>query len=119
MKWSKLHKQKNFDLSDSEDEDSDDEDDDEEDEDARMEHRAISHPWGGINRIRGMPQAKILATWGEDGVVRMWNVAKEFDSMATGKVRRMYFMWNVAKEFDSMATGKVRTINLRISLGKT
>lgn len=86
MKWSKLTKTKDMDNSDSEDEDMDSDDDDDDDMDPILEHRAIPHENVGVNRIRAMPQAKICSTWGDDGVVRMWNINKEVQSLDSEKV---------------------------------
>lgn len=59
---------------DDNDDDSDDESDEEVDLDPVMEHFAMKH-YGGVNRIRAMPQqSQIVATWSDAGSVNLYNV---------------------------------------------
>lgn len=76
-------------------EDSDEEDsEDEIDMDPIMEHYSIKH-YGGVNRIRAMPQrSEIVATWSDAGTVNLFNVesimqrfsASEGKGMSTGSI---------------------------------
>jgi ribosome assembly protein RRB1 len=71
---------------DNADDDEDDEDDDDDDDDEMepvMEHYSIPH-YGGVNRVRVMPQnPDIVATWSDAGAIHLFNVAsirQRFDS---------------------------------------
>ncbi|KAJ3339796.1 ribosome biosynthesis protein rrb1 [Gonapodya sp. JEL0774] len=47
------------------------------DEDPVLEHRAIPHPAGGVNRVRIAPDEHVIATWADSGVVCVWDVADQ------------------------------------------
>jgi ribosome assembly protein RRB1 len=50
--------------------------DDEIDLDPIVEHFSIAHPFGGINRVRVMPQnSNIVATWSEDATVNIFDIS--------------------------------------------
>lgn len=58
----------------NDDEDDDEDSEDEIDLDPVMEHYSIKH-YGGVNRIRAMPQqSNIIATWSDAGSVNLFNV---------------------------------------------
>ena len=61
-------------------------DDDDDDDNAKktasnepvLTSQSFFHPGGTINRIRSMPQQQsIISTWGENGSVYIWNIAKQ------------------------------------------
>jgi len=85
MKWSKLHR-----LKDEDDSDYDSDEDDDEDDDPEMHSMQIKHPHT-VNRIRAMPQGKIVSTFSEDGKVYMWNIGQEYDAVEKGQVRFLKF----------------------------
>jgi ribosome assembly protein RRB1 len=59
---------------DKEDDEEDSDSEDEIDLDPIMEHYSIKH-YGGVNRIRAMPQnSNIIATWSDAGTVNLFNV---------------------------------------------
>jgi ribosome assembly protein RRB1 len=64
------------DKDDDNDDDSSSSSDEEIDLDPIVEHYVIPHPFGGINRVRVMPQnANIVATWSEDATVNIFNIS--------------------------------------------
>lgn len=67
-------------TSDSEDSDSDDDD---ADDGPRLEHRALRHPDGGVNRVRVMPhdEVQIVASWSESGKVHIWDMTEQMRSV--------------------------------------
>jgi ribosome assembly protein RRB1 len=71
------------------DDDEDDEDDDDDDDEMEpvMEHYSIPH-YGGINRVRVMPQSPdIVATWSDAGALHLFDVSsirQRFDSSRGG-----------------------------------
>jgi ribosome assembly protein RRB1 len=72
---------------DKEDDEDDEDSDDEIDLDPVMEHYSIKH-YGGVNRIRAMPQeSSIIATWSDAGTVNLFNVESIMQrfSMREGK----------------------------------
>jgi ribosome assembly protein RRB1 len=72
---------------DKKDDDDDDESSDSEDEidlDPTMEHYSIKH-YGGVNRIRAMPQqSSIIATWSDAGRVNLYNVESILQRFSLG-----------------------------------
>lgn len=76
MKMSELHKTKI-----ANEEDDEENDDDDEDGDPVLESRNISH-FGGINRIRSMPQmSNVVATWADTSDVHLYDVSNQLNSL--------------------------------------
>jgi len=70
LKLADIHKTHDDDNEEREDEG------DDLDEDATTETRFFNHSGGAVNRIRSCPQnPNIIATWGENGLVRLWNAS--------------------------------------------
>ena len=86
MKWSNLQKTNKDGLDDEEDEgkytlEGDGDDSDGEDGDPELEFRMIKH-FGGINRVRAMPQmSALVSTWSDQGAVHVWNVHAELEAL--------------------------------------
>eukprot|EP01027_Heterolobosea_sp_BB2_P012193 GEZU01017688.1.p1 GENE.GEZU01017688.1~~GEZU01017688.1.p1 ORF type:complete len:536 (+),score=172.17 GEZU01017688.1:78-1685(+) len=97
MKVSSLYKTQND--SDSESDDEDEEDEDGFGSDAVLEHRKIACSTQ-TNRLRCQPQnASIVAAWGADGAVRVWNLQANIESLerksvfsSAAKVKPFYTM---------------------------
>ncbi len=77
MKMSQLHR-----TSSGNPNNSDDESDEEDHMDPVLESRSISH-FGGVNRVRSMPQAShIVSTWADTGKVHLWDISSQLNSLA-------------------------------------
>eukprot|EP01104_Vermistella_antarctica_P002076 TRINITY_DN1222_c4_g1_i1.p1 TRINITY_DN1222_c4_g1~~TRINITY_DN1222_c4_g1_i1.p1 ORF type:complete len:497 (-),score=107.98 TRINITY_DN1222_c4_g1_i1:119-1579(-) len=64
------------DAGDDSDDDSDTEDD------PVLESKEVSHPDGGVNRVRCMPQQPTTAaTWSDSGKVHIWNMAQHMKAL--------------------------------------
>ncbi|KXS13583.1 WD40 repeat-like protein [Gonapodya prolifera JEL478] len=78
MKLSHLHRTKRDRGPDDEpDSDSDADSDEGLDEDPVLEHRAVPHEMGGVNRVRAAPGEHVVATWSDSGSVMVWDVADQ------------------------------------------
>lgn len=79
MKMSELYRTKP--KSDEDDMDNDENDDDDAEGDPVLESRSVDH-FGGVNRIRSMPQQPaIVSTWADTGDVHLYDLSKQIDSL--------------------------------------